>query len=443
MTASRPTEWRAVDDPHVVYGWRPQSKRAPLQFERGENAALWDRQGRRYVDLGSGQINVNIGYGHPRVREAIQRQAAGLAYVAPYFATEARLELSRRVAERTPGDLDHIFFCNGGSDAIETALKVARAATGRPKILSAWQSYHGATAGASSISGDPRRLMAEPVTPGVARFHTPGQFRSPFGQLSPEQEDEAALAAVEASFQQEGPDRVAAVVVEPIIGTSGLYVLSSTFLRGLRALCDRFGALLIADETMSGWGRSGAWFACDDHGLVPDILTTAKGITSGYVPLGVVALSQRLRDSFLDRPFVGGLTTEGHALACAAALANLDVYEAESLVERSAELGAYALDRLGRMKAAHPSIGDVRGKGLFAAIELTSDRASRAPLAGARPKTATLAEDLFRRLLSLGVIVIAKGDLLFVAPPLTIPRDDLDLALDAVDHVLSRVDTFL
>lgn len=435
--------WQQDEAEHSIYGWQQQRKRAQRLFIKGKGAFLWDEKGRCHTDLCSGQINVNVGYSHQRVVAAMKQQLEALPYVAPYFATEPRITLSRKIAEHSPGDLAHVFFTNGGSDAVENALKVARMFTGRSKILAAWQSYHGATVGASSVSGDPRRFFAEPAQPGVSRFHVPGQYRSPYGDSDPHKECQQALETVVLLIEQEGPDRIAAILIEPIIGTSGLYVLSSDFLLGLRKICDRYGILLIVDEVMSGWGRSGKWFACDHHNLSPDILVTAKGITSGYVPLGAVVMSPRIYSAFFDKPFVGGLTTEAHALACSAGVANIEIYENEGLIENSAQLGTYMKQRLELMRQNHACVGDIRGQGLFCCIELTKNQATRTRLAGTSDATAHLSEEIFQRCLNRGLLLIAKKDFIFVAPPLNIEKSVLDDALDILDEILDYVDSLV
>lgn len=435
--------WRRSELDHVVYGWQPQSKRSARLIVRAEGAALWDDRGNRYVDFGSGQINVNIGYGNQHVLEVMQRQMAQATYIAPYFATHARIELASLVARRTPGDLNHIFFTNSGAEAIENALKIAKAFTSRSKFLSAWQSYHGATAGASAVSGDARRLLAEPVMPGTSHFHLPGQYRSPFHVTDLETEAALALTALEDLIAREGPHLIAGIVLEPIVGTNGLYVPPADFLHGIRSLCDRHGILFIADETMSGWGRTGQWFACDHYGLVPDILTTAKGITSGYVPLGAVAMRPAIYEHFKNRAFVGGLTTEGHALACAAGVANLTVYESLDLVERSASMGTLVLERLRELMEQHHCIGEVRGRGLFTCIELTSDRDTRRPLVGAFPQTRTLPADIFGLCLERGLMVLARENFIFVAPPLITSEEDISFGMSVLDEVLTEIDARL
>jgi taurine--2-oxoglutarate transaminase len=425
---------------HVVYGWQPQGTVSPITFERADRIYLWDTDQRRYIDFCSAQMNVNVGYGHPRVLAAMREQMERMTYVAPMFATEPRTRLAAMVAERTPGDLDWVFFTNSGSESIENAIKISRAVTGRSKIYSAWQSYHGATAGASAISGDPRRLFVEPGIPGTAKFHGAVCYRCPFGQTSPPDCRFACVESLRSQVVMDGPETVAAMVIEPIAGTSGVYVWPPEFVRGIRTLCDDFGILMIADETMSGWGRTGKWFACEHYGVVPDILTTAKGITSGYVPLGACVVTPAIRDYFVDKTFVGGLTNEGHALACAAGIANIEAYESEGLIEKSRELGNYLHERLSELKCKHPSIGDVRGKGLFACLELTADRCTKTPLADYRNARRDVAARLTRRLLDMGLFLVAKWDFVFIAPPLVIEKDELDEGLRILDHALDDTD---
>lgn len=432
-----------VEHPHAIYGWQKQAQPAPPIIERAQGIHLWDTEGKRYADLCAGQVNVNIGYGHPRVAVALSEQISRTCYVAPTFATEARLQLSAMVAARCPAGLSHVFFTNSGSESIENAIKIARAVTGRAKIYSAWQSYHGATAGASAISGDPRRHYVEPAMPGLGKFHYPSCYRCPLGLSGAPGCQFACLTSLKNQLLFEGPETVAAIVMEPISGTSGLHVPPVEFISGLRELCDQFGILLVFDETMSGWGRTGKWFACEHYGVTPDILVTAKGITSGYVPLGAVVVRTAIRDFFAERNFVGGLTNEAHPLACAAAIAVIETYEAERLIERSEAMGKRLMEILRALKERHPCIGDVRGKGLFACIELTSDRGSRSPLAGYRNSRRNVADEICRRLLADGLFVIAKWDYIFIAPPLTIDESDLESEIGKIDKVLDSIDAMV
>lgn len=409
----------------VIYGWQRQALpvgHSRLRVVRARGADLWDDAGRRYVDFAAGQISVNAGYADPRILAAMTAQMAELTYVAPGFSTAPRETLARTMAEILPGKLEHVLFTNSGAEAVENALKIARAATGRHKFLSASQSYHGATAGASGVSGDPRRLLWDPGLPGVAHFHLPIGRRSVFS--GPDQ-DAQALKALEDLIAREGPHLIAGLIIEPIVGTNGLYAPSAAFMAGMQTLCRKHGILLIADETMSGWGRSGAWFACEHYGLAPDILTTSKGLTSGYVPLGATAITGDIYDRFLDQPFVGGLTTEGHALGCATALANIEVYRQDGLIERSAVLGARLLERLRDLMARHSCIGEVRGRGLFACIELDSSSQQAIHVARACQER--------------GLIVLGRGDHVFIGPPLMIPETDLEFGISVLDDVLAMV----
>jgi taurine---2-oxoglutarate transaminase len=437
------TSLRDLELKHVLYGWQRQDLSSPAIIDHAEHIFLWDIHGKRYIDFCSGQFNVNVGYGNKKVLAAMKGQLEKLTYVAPTFATEPRLRLASAISECMPGDLQYVFFTNSGAEAIETAIKVARAVTGRSKIYSAWQSYHGATAMAAAISGDPRRLYVEPSTSTVVKFHYASCYRCPFGQVSPPTCHFACLQSLRRQILLDGPETVAAVVLEPIVGTSGLYVPPKEFVRGIRDLCDEHGILLIFDETMCGWGRSGKWFASEHFDVVPDILTTAKGITSAYVPLGAVIMSPKIRNHFLDVAFVGGLTTEAHTLACAAAIANIEVYKEEHLVERSATLGEYLLCRLCELKERHPSVGDVRGKGLFACLELTADREQRSPLAGYRNTRRDVATQVCRILFDRGLFLVAKWDFIFVAPPLVITKEEIDEGIGIIDHALDYTDTLV
>jgi taurine--2-oxoglutarate transaminase len=436
----KPAISAAFDPTHSLFGWQRQNAVPAPLVERAEHIYFWDVEGKRYADFCSGQMNVNVGYGHPHILAAMRRQMETLTYIAPNFPTEARLRLATMVTECAPPGLNHVFFSNSGAEAVETAIKIARAVTGRTRIYSGWQSYHGATAGAAAVSGDPRRHYVEPAMPGIGKFLYPNCYRCPFGQSAPPGCHFACLASLRSQIVLDGPETVAAILLEPIVGTSGLYVPPPEFISGVRALCDEFGILLIFDETMTGWGRTGKWFASEHFAVVPDIITTAKGLASGYVPLSATIVNQRIRDHFAERPLVAGVTTEAHTLACAAAIANIEVYRNEGLIERSATEGAYLHERLAAMKERHPCIGDVRGKGLFACIELTADRAAKKPLAGYRNSQCDVATDFSRRLLAMGIFLVAKWDFIFLAPPLVITRCELDEHLDLIDSALNSLD---
>ncbi|MEH0397144.1 aminotransferase class III-fold pyridoxal phosphate-dependent enzyme [Streptomyces sp. NPDC001110] len=372
---------KAADRAHVFHSWSAQGLIDPLAVAGAEGAYFWDYDGNRYLDLTSGLVFTNIGYQHPVVVAAIQEQAGKLATFAPAFAVEARSEAARLIAERTPGDLDKIFFTNGGAEAVENAVRMARLHTGRHKVLSAYRSYHGATATAINLTGDPRRWASDTGSAGVVRFWAPFLYRSPFYAQTEAEECARALQHLEDTLAFEGPATVAAVVLETIPGTAGIMTPPPGYLAGVREICDRHGIVFVLDEVMAGFGRTGKWFAADHHGVVPDLMTFAKGVNSGYVPLGGVAISAEIAATFDTRPYPGGLTYSGHPLACAAAVATINVMEDEKIVEGAAHLGEHVLGPgLRELAGRHPSVGEVRGLGAFWALELVRDRETREPL---------------------------------------------------------------
>ncbi|MEU9057965.1 aspartate aminotransferase family protein [Streptomyces sp. NPDC048430] len=372
---------KAADRAHVFHSWSAQGLIDPLAVAGAEGAYFWDYDGNRYLDFTSGLVFTNIGYQHPTVVAAIQEQAGRLATFAPAFAVEARSEAARLIAERTPGDLDKIFFTNGGAEAVENAVRMARLHTGRHKVLSAFRSYHGATATAINLTGDPRRWASDTGSAGVVRFWAPFLYRSPFYAQTEAEECARALQHLEDTLAFEGPATVAAVVLETIPGTAGIMTPPPGYLAGVREICDRHGIVFVLDEVMAGFGRTGKWFAADHDGVVPDLMTFAKGVNSGYVPLGGVAISAEIAATFETRPYPGGLTYSGHPLACAAAVATIGVMEDEKVVESAAHLGEHVLGPgLRELAERHPSVGEVRGLGAFWALELVRDRETREPL---------------------------------------------------------------
>ena len=383
-TAAIPRDEEAVrrsDRTHVFHSWSAQAAIDPLPISRAEGSCFWDYAGKRYLDFSSQLVNVNIGYQHPKLVAAIQEQAARLLTVAPTFANDARSEAARLIAELAPGDLNMVFFTNGGAEANENAIRLARLHTGRHKILAAYRSYHGATAGAIALTGDPRRWPSEPGMPGVVRHWGPYAYRSAFHSESEEQECERALQHLRDTIMVEGAGTVAAIILEPVVGTNGVLVPPDGYLAGVRQLCDEHGILLIADEVMSGFGRCGEWFAVDHWGVTPDLITFAKGVNSGYVPLGGVVISDRVAATFQDRVYPGGLTYSGHPLACASAVASIGIFREEGIIEHARALGADVIGpQLRALAERHPSVGEVRGLGVFWALELVRDRHTREPL---------------------------------------------------------------
>ena len=371
-----------LDRKHVFHSWSAQAQITPMTVLAAEGSYVWDGDGNRLLDFSSQLVNTNIGHQHPKVVAAIAAQAAKLCTVAPQYVNDARSEAARLVAERTPGDLNRVFFTNGGADAVEHAVRMARLHTGRHKVLARYRGYHGGTDTAVNLTGDPRRWPNDRGAAGVVHFNGPFLYRSSFYAQTEEQESQRALEYLERLIQMEGPSTIAAIILESIPGTAGIMVPPPGYMAGVREICDRHGIMFIADEVMAGFGRSGKWFAIDHFDVVPDLMTFAKGVNSGYVPLGGVAISEAVAATFADRAYPGGLTYSGHPLATAAAVATLNAMQDEDMVGNAARIGEQVLGPgLRELAARHPSVGEVRGVGVFWAIELVADRETREPLA--------------------------------------------------------------
>ncbi|MDK2857252.1 MAG: beta-alanine---2-oxoglutarate transaminase [Verrucomicrobiota bacterium] len=435
-------ELKKLDREHIIYNWKAQGNIDPIVMDHAQGIYMWDTEGKRYIDFSAGLLNVNIGHGNQYVLDAMKKQMEKLCYVGTGFSTEPKAVLGRMISEITPGDLDYVFFTNGGAEAVENAIKAARSFTGRHKIYARWRSYHGATAGAITLSGDPRRWAAEPGIPGVVHYFGPYPYHCPFGSKTEEESGERALEVLNTQIMLDGPETIAAIFLEPITGTNGIIIPSKSFVQGVRRLCDDYGILMIADETMSGWGRSGKWFCMEHFDVIPDMITTAKGITSGYVQLGAMIWNRKVWDYFQNHPFAGGLTYGGHALACATAIANIEVYKQDRLIENSANLGTYLEKKLLELKERHNSVGDIRCKGLWACIELTADRENRAPLAGFSDSIRNVSAEISRRLYEKGLYTFSKWDFIFIAPPLCITADEIGEAIGCIDYALEYTDTF-
>ncbi|MDF3291475.1 aspartate aminotransferase family protein [Streptomyces silvisoli] len=372
---------KAADRAHVFHSWSAQAVIDPLAVAGADGSYFWDYEGNRYLDFSSQLVNTNIGHQHPKVVAAIQEQAGKLATFAPAFAIDVRSEAARLIAELTPGDLNKIFFTNGGAEAVENAVRMARLHTGRHKVLSTYRSYHGATAAAINLTGDPRRWASDTGSAGVVHFWGPFLYRSQFHADTEAQECERALKHLEELIAFEGPQTIAAIILETVPGTAGIMVPPPGYLAGVREICDRYGIVFVLDEVMAGFGRTGKWFAADHWGVVPDLMTFAKGVNSGYVPLGGVAISERIAETFAHRPYPGGLTYSGHPLACASAIATINAMREERIVENAAEIGERVLGPgLRELAARHECVGEVRGMGVFWALELVKDRSTREPL---------------------------------------------------------------
>ena len=431
-----------LDKAHVLHSWSVQDHINPLPIAGAEGRYFWDHDGNRYLDFASQLVNVSIGHQHPKVVAAIVEQAQKLTTIGPPMAHETRSELARLLAEVTPGDLTMSFFTNGGAEANENAIKLARWYTGRHKIVARFRSYHGATAGAISATGDPRRWAAEPGIPGVVRMLDPYTYRCPAGHPDPCPVCSGA-PHFEEILQYEGPQNVAAVIMETIVGTNGIIVPPDGYLESIREVCDRHGIVLILDEVMAGFGRTGKWFGCDNWNVVPDILTLAKGINSGYVPLGAMVVNQKIAEWVQDKYFAGGLTYSGHVLACAAAIASIEAFQEEGIVENTAAMGAVLAEELPRLAERHPSIGEVRGKGLFWGLELVRDRETREPLVpfNATGKELAPIAGIMKAAMEKGVYLMTHWNVVIVAPPLTITREELDEGLGVLDEVLALADS--
>src|SRR5579863_10404872 len=364
---------------YVLYSWSTQNAINPIAVAGGEGRYFWDYDGKRYLDFASQLVNVSIGYGHPKIVAAIKEQAETLATIGPPMATESRSRLGKLLAEVTPGDLGFSFFTNGGTEANENAIKLARWYTGRHKVIARYRSYHGATAGSLTLTGDPRRWPSEPGIPGVVRMFDPYTYRCPAGHPDPCPVCTGA-PHLEEILQYEGPHTVAAVILETVTGTNGIIVPPDGYLELIRDVCDRHGILLIADEVMAGFGRTGKWFAVDNWNVVPDIITMAKGINSGYVPLGAMSVREPIAAWLRDNYFAGGLTYSGHPLACAAGVASIEIFREEGIVEHAAEMGPVFSAALEGLAAKHPSVSEVRGIGCFWGLELVKNRETRKPL---------------------------------------------------------------
>jgi taurine---2-oxoglutarate transaminase len=425
---------------YTFFSWSIQNSINPIPMTRSEGVYFWDADGKRYIDFSSQLMNINIGHQHPKVIKAIQEQANQLCFAHPSVATEPRGQLGKKISEVTPGNLNKTFFCLGGAEANENAIKIVRAYTGRNKILARYRSYHGATHGAIALTGDNRRLPVEPALPGVGHFLDPYCYRCPFGRTK-ETCNLECIKHVEEIIQYEGPDYIAAIFMEGVTGSNGLIVPPDDYWPSIREICNKYGILLVSDEVMSGWGRTGKWFAVDNWNVVPDIITTAKGLTSGYVPLGAVIVSDDIANFYEDKMLWCGLTYSGHPLACAAGVATLNVYEEDGLIENAAILGNYLGQKLEDIKSRHPSVGDVRYIGLFSAIELVRDRTTKEPMSG------TVMGEIGKYLRDNGLFTFIMsnklGSMIFVVPPLCITQEQLEDGLEVIEQALSISDRVL
>ena len=419
---------------YTLYDWQAQSKAMPIAVDRAEGVYFFGTDGRRYLDLNSQLMGVNIGHGDRRVLDAISRQGERLAYVSPFMAFEGRAVLGRTLAELYPGDLSKTFFTLGGAEANENAMKIAKLYTGRQKILARYRSYHGSTSGTMQLTGDPRRWPNEPMVGGVVHvldpYHGPGR---------PVDDAETALRYLEETIELEGPETIAAFFLETVTGTNGILIPPDGYLQGVRELCDRYGILMVADEVMAGFGRTGEWFAIDNWGVVPDLMTIAKGLTSSYLPLGGVAMRPHIADHFTDNVFWGGLTYNSHPMSIAAAIAVIDVMRSDDLVANAKRMGEVLRGHHERMAERHPSVGLHRNIGLFGILELVKSRETMEPLSPFNSMNEVMGQ-VNRFLLDNGVYTMIRWHGVMTNPPLCITEEQLGEAFDVMDKALEIAD---
>ncbi|WP_440712744.1 aspartate aminotransferase family protein [Gordonia sp. FQ] len=432
-----------LDRKHVFHSWSAQDKLTPMVITAAEGSYVWDGEGNRLLDFSSQLVNTNIGHQHPKVTAAIAAQAQKLCTVAPQHVNDARSEAARLITELAPDGFEKVFFTNGGADANEHAVRMARLHTGRRKVLTRYRSYHGGTDTAVNLTGDPRRWANDYGDAGVVHFFGPFLYRSRFHATTEQEECARALDHLEETVKMEGPDQIAAILLESIPGTAGIMIPPPGYLRGVRDLCDRYGIVLIADEVMAGFGRAGRWFAFELGDVVPDLITFAKGVNSGYVPLGGVIISDPIARTFGERVYPGGLTYSGHPLATAAAVATITAMREEGIVENAARVGAEIIGpALAQIAERHPSVGEVRGAGVFWAIELVRDRTTREPLApygGTSPAMAAV----LGACKANGLLPFANFNRVHVVPPCTVSDDEARTGLAIIDDALTEADRSL
>lgn len=427
---------------YTLFSWSKQAGLNPIMVQRAEGVYLYDYDGKRYIDFSSQLMNVNIGHGHPKVAAAVQQQMAEVSYVTPSCATKVRGELGKKLAEIAPGNLNKTFFTLGGAESIENAIKIARLYTGRHKIITRYRSFHGASYGSMSAGGDPRKLAADSQqAPNFVHVEDAFCYRCPWSQ-KPESCARECVSHLERVIEFEGPENIAAILMEGESGSSGCIKYPKDYWPRLREICNKYGILLIADEVMSGFGRTGKWFGIDHFGVVPDMIAMAKGITCGYIPLGGVMVSDEIAAYFNDRPLMAGLTYSAHSVACAAALAVLNIYEDEGMIENAAAMGKYVEQQVEAMKLKHPSIGDFRNTGLLGCIELVKNRQTKEPMVpwNGKPETQAIMNPVAAKIRELGMYTFVRWNYIFVAPPLSITKDQIDEGLDIISQAIALVD---
>lgn len=430
---------------YTLFSWSKQKGISPIAVKYGKGVYLYDYDDKKYIDFSSGLMNVNIGHGNQRVTDAVVKQMQEICYVTPSCVTKVRGELGKKLASITPPGLNKTLFTVCGATAIDNAIKLARMYSGRHKIIARYRSFHGASYGSLSAGGDPRKLPADSQqSPNFVHVEDPFCYRCPFGQKFGSCEYEC-ISHIERVIEFEGPANVAAVLMEGESGSSGCIKYPVDYFKKLRAICDKHGILLIVDEVMSGFGRTGSWFGINNHGVVPDIIATAKGLTAGYIPFGALILSDKIASHYDDIPLMLGLTYSAHAVACAAALEVLKIYEDEDLINNAAEIGKYIEEKVAEMALKHPSIGDFRNTGLLGCIELVKNRTSKEPMApfNAKPDEMVIMNKVAAKIKELGMYTFVRWNYIFIAPPLCINRQQVDEGLSIISQAIAIADEYV
>lgn len=440
---NRAKEIKKDNSKYNLHSWCAQGKLDPAVIVKAEGIYFYTADGKRFTDMSSQLVNMNIGHGNKKVIQAIKDQAEKLTFIGPGFATEVKSEASRKIIEVAPDNMEKVFFTNAGAEANENAIKIARLVTGKSKIFSGYRSYHGATYGAANLTGENRRFPSEPGIPGFVKYFNPYTYRAPGNFNTEEEISKYYLDLLEEQILFEGKDNVAAIFQETVVGSNGVLIPPKGWLEGVRSLCDKYGIMMVCDEVMSAWGRTGEWFAVDNWNIKPDIITFAKGVTCGYIPLGGVIISKEISDHFEDNILWCGLTYNGHPMGCAAAVATIDVYKEEKLMENSKAMGKILGEILEDLKEKHPSVGDVRYIGLFTAIELVRNKETKEPLVAYQNDTEGLMNKILGMLKEKGFWTYTNQNRIIIAPPLIINEEQIRESMEIMDEVLDYVDTII
>ena len=437
-------EIRELQKKYVLQSWSKQGNLNPIAIEKAEGIYMWDYDGNRYTDMSSQLVNLNVGFANKEINAAIVEQLDKYAYLGPSYGVEARAVLAKMIIDRMPDNMGRVFFTNGGADANENAIKMARIVTGRPKVFSRYRSYHGSTFGAGSLTGEPRRASIEPGIPGFVKFFDPYIYREPVIKFESEEQATAYyLSKLREQIIYEGADQVAAIVLETITGSNGVIIPPKGYLPGVRKICDEFGIMMICDEVMAGWGRTGKLFAFENFGVKPDIVSFAKGVTCGYVQLGGVVVSKKIAEYFNDHTLLCGLTYSGHPLACAAGVACVKYYDDAKILDNVNKVGKVLGEKLEEFSSKHPSVGEVRYIGLFSSLELVKDKKTGEPLVPFGKDPEGTMGKIVGMLKKKGFMTYSHENMLFVNPPLIITEEQILEELVKLDEVLSEVDKLI